>query len=121
MLFGQHRSNSLLVGPIASRVASARSITDSVRPLNINSPSTGITHMPSLVAKIDQPIAIVSQNKHVDPILEFMPMFQHSMKLDKDLQPERKDQQQMPSLCFSPQQYGKLPFQWHSVGQLGQI
>ena len=68
--------------------------------------------MPSLVAKIDQPIAIVSQNNHVDPISELMPMFQHSMKLDKDLQPKRKDQQQiMPSLCFSPQQDGKLPFQ----------
>ena len=75
--------------------------------------------MPSLVAKVDQLVAIVSQNKHVDPISELVPMFQHSMKLDNDLLPERQDQQQMPSLCFSPQQDGKLPFQWHSVGQVG--
>ena len=75
--------------------------------------------MPSLVAKVDQPVAIVSQNQHVYPISELMPMFQHSMKLDNDLQPERQDQQQMPSLCFSPQQDGKLHFQWNSVSQLG--
>ena len=54
------RSNSLLMVPIARRVASTGSITDSVTPLNINSPSTKTTHMHSLVAKVDQPIAIVS-------------------------------------------------------------
>ena len=54
------RSNSLLMVPIARRVGSTRSITDSVTPLNINSPSTETTHMPSLVAKVDQPVAIVS-------------------------------------------------------------
>ena len=42
------------------------------------------------------------------------------MKLDNDLQPEWKDQQQMPYLCFSLQQDGKIHFQWHSVGQLGE-
>jgi len=58
--FGQDRSNSLLMVPIARRVASTGSITDSVTPLNINSPSTETTHVPSLVAKVDQPVAIVS-------------------------------------------------------------
>ena len=51
------RSNSLLMVPIARRVASTGSITDSVTPLNINSPSTETTHMPSLAAKVDQTIA----------------------------------------------------------------
>ena len=54
------RSNYLLMVPISRRVASIGSITDSVTPLNINSPSTETTHMPSLVAKVDQPVAIVS-------------------------------------------------------------
>jgi len=117
--FGQHRSNSLPENPIASRVASAGSTTDSVTPLNINSP-TGTTPMPSLVAKVDQPVAALSQNKHVETISKLVSMFQHSMELDNDQQLEQPDQQQMPSWCFSQQQDGKLSFQCHSIGQLGQ-
>ena len=79
--------------PIARRVASTRSITDSVTPLKINNPSTETTHMPSLVAKVDQFVTIVSQNKNVDPISELVPMFQHSMILDNDLQHEQQDRQ----------------------------
>ncbi|KAH9305844.1 hypothetical protein KI387_010248, partial [Taxus chinensis] len=78
MSFARRRSNSLSRQPSASGVASPGSVTNSMAPSNVNSPST------STAVKADQSVVSQGQNKQLETISTLVSIIQrHNLHIKK--------------------------------------
>jgi len=100
MQFGRRRSNSLPKTPTASGVASPGSVSNSMTPSNVNSPSTGTAPMSSSVTKTEQSVVPSGQNKHLEKISKLVSVIQrHGLATRKKKKEEFWDVKKQPSYC----------------------
>ncbi|GLJ10463.1 hypothetical protein SUGI_0128700 [Cryptomeria japonica] len=108
MSFGRRKSNSHSKQPSASGVASPGSVTNSMAPSNVNSPSTGTAPLPNSLTKPDQSSLIQDQSKQLETISTLVSTIQrHGLPIKKKSVEEVRETKKGPpswhllSMAFS--------------------